>query len=186
TALNPVRFQIDNALVANTPAVRRLFTDGKTTLRNALNSLDPFASVSYTGIDITPDGVIVHGEIGSLPRHPPVVQVGETEHASAFTAFDSWIPGGRIDRFIWSWVEHPNFNLFEGIEKSFTDEHRFIFPKPAGAARIGQICLRIEGTQISPGGQVVSVAAGTTCSVSEPEATLDIPSWFGPIMLPVW
>jgi hypothetical protein len=36
TALNAVRTQIDNALVANTPAVRQVFSNGKTTLLNGL------------------------------------------------------------------------------------------------------------------------------------------------------
>src|SRR5262245_50355755 len=123
---------------------------GKNTLRKGLESLDPFASVSYLGVEINPDGVIVRGEIGSLPRRPPVVNIAETEHLSAFTAFESWIPAGGIDRFVWSWVEHSHSNVFGGVERSFTDEHRFIFPKPAGTTQVGQICLRIEGTQISP------------------------------------
>jgi peroxiredoxin len=186
TAVNTVKSQIDNALSANTPSVRRVFADGKNTLRKGLNSFDPFASVSYAGLEITPDGVIVRGEIGSLPRRPPVVKISETEHSSAFTAFESWIPAGRIDRFVWSWLEHPNFSVFGGVEKSFTDEHRFIFSKPAGATQLGQICLRIEGTQISPSGQNISVAGGTTCSVAEPEFAMDVPSWWGPITLPTW
>ena len=136
TVVNTVKSQIDNALIANTPAVRRVFADGKTTLLKGLSSFDPFASVTYTGIDITPDGVIVRGEIGSLPRRPPVVNIAETENSSAFTAFESWIPAGRIDRFIWSWIEYTRFSLWSGVEKSFTDEHRFIFPKPAAATQL--------------------------------------------------
>jgi peroxiredoxin len=186
TAVNIVKSQIDSALVANTPAVRGVFADGKTTLRKGLSSFDPFASVTYTGIDITPDGVIVRGEIGSLPRRPPVVNIAETEHSSAFTAFESWIPAGGIDRFIWSWVEYPRLNVWDGVEKSFTDEHRFIFPKPAAATQLSQICLRIEGTQISPSGQDSSVAAGTTSSVGQLEYAMDVPSWWGPVTLPIW
>ena len=186
TAVNIVRAQIDDAVDANTPAVRSTFSDGKAALRKGVRTFDPFASVSYTGLEITPDGVIVRGEIGSLPRHPPIVQIGETEHGSAFTAFDSWIPGGRIDRFIWSWVEHRNFSVLGGVEKTLADEHRFIVPKPAGATQLGQICLRIEGAQIMPSGQTISVAAGTTCHVPEPEFALDVPSSWGPLTLPVW
>lgn len=186
TVLNTVRSQIDHALAANTPAVRRVFADGKTTLLKGMRSFDPVASVSYTGIEITPDGVIVRGEVGSLPRRPPIVNIAETEHSSAFTAFGSWIPAGRIDRFIWSWIEYPNFSMWRGVEKSVTDEHRFIFPKPAAAAQLSQICLRIEGTQISPAGHAIGVTAGTTCSVPEFEFALNIPSWWQPITLPVW
>jgi peroxiredoxin len=184
--VNTVKSQIDNALITNTPAVRRVFTDGKTMLLKGLKSFDPAASVTYAGIDIAPDGVIVRGEIGSLPRRPPVVNIAETELSSAFTAFGSWIPAGRIDRFIWSWIEYPNLSIWSGVEKSFTDEHRFIFTKPAAAAQLSQICLRIEGTQISPSGHAIGVTAGTTCSVGEFEFSINVPSWWGPITLPVW
>ena len=186
TAVDAVKSQINDALIANTPAVRRVFSDGRTTLLNGFSSFDPLASVTYTGIDITPDGVIVHGEIGSVPRRPPVVQIGETEMSSAFTAFESWIPAGGIDRFIWSWVEYARPTIWSGVQKSFTDEHRFIFPKPPAATQLSQICLRIEGTQISPNGAISSVAAGTTCSVGEAELAMDFPSSWGPVTLPVW
>ncbi len=186
TAVDAVKSQINDALVANTPAVRRVFSDGKTTLLNGLSSFDPLASVTYTGIDITPDGVIVHGEIGSVPRRPPVVQIAEAENSTAFTAFESWFPAGSIDRFIWSWVEYPRPSIWSGVEKSVTDEHRFIFPKPAAATNLNQICLRIEGTQISPNGQISSVAAGTICGIGEIGVAMDFPSWWGPVTLPVW
>lgn len=187
TAVDAVKSQINDALVANTPAVRHVFSKGRTTLLDGLSNFDPSARVTYTGIDITPDGVITHGEIGSLPRRPPVVDIAETENATAFTAFESWIPAGGIDRFIWSWIEYPsNFSVWNGVEKSFTDAHRFIFPKPAAATHLNQICLRIEGTQISANGQTSSVAAGTTCSVGELEVAMDFPPWFGPVTLPIW
>jgi hypothetical protein len=104
-AVNIVRSQIDNALSANTPSVRRVFSDASSTLGKGLDTFDPSALVSYTGVEITPDGVIVRGEISSMARRAPVVQIAETNQSSAFTAFESWMPAGRIDRFIWSWVE---------------------------------------------------------------------------------
>jgi peroxiredoxin len=186
TVLNTVRSQIDQALAVNTTSVRKIFADGKNTLRQALSSFDPFSSISFASVEIRPECVIVRGEIGGATRRPPMVIVAETERGAAFTAFDSWVPAGQIDRFIWSWVEYPHWNVFNGIEKSFTDEHRFIFPKPAAATQLSQICLRIEGTQVSPGGQETSVAAGTTCSVGEFEFAIDVPASWGPVALPVW
>ncbi len=99
-------------------------------------------------LEITPNGIVVRGEIGSVgaPRHTPVVDIAETHQGAAFTAFQSWIPAGCIDRFVWSWVEYSNFSIWSGVEKSITDEHRFILPKPAGLTQISQICLRIEGS----------------------------------------
>jgi hypothetical protein len=186
TAVDIVRTQIDSALVAGTPSVRRVFTDASSTFSKGLDTFDPSALISYTGIEITPDGVIVRGEISSVARRAPVVDIAETHRSTAFTAFESWMPAGRIDRFIWSWVEHSRFNLWEGVERSFTDEHRFIFPKPAGAAQLGQICLRIEGTQTFLSGQEISVAAGTTCHLPEPVFEMDVPSWWQPVALPIW
>jgi peroxiredoxin len=196
TAVDIVRSQIDNALDRpinqdpNAPSVRQtvgeVFTDASSTLAKGLDTFDPSALVSYTGIEITPHGVIVRGEISSIARRAPVVQIAETNHSSAFTAFESWMPAGRIDRFIWSWVEYSHFNIWEGVERSFTDEHRFIFPKPAGATQLGQICLRIEGTQTFLSGQEISVAAGTTCHLPEPVFEMDVPSWWQPVTLPIW
>jgi peroxiredoxin len=71
-------------------------------------------------------------------------------------------------------------------DRSFTDVHRFIFPKPAGVTEVSQICLRIEGTRILPDGQEASIAAGTTCQVPRPEFAIDIPSWWEPLTLPIW
>jgi peroxiredoxin len=196
TAVNIVRSRIDNALDRpinedpNAPSVRdavsAVFTDATSRLAQGLDTFDPSALVSLTGVEITPDGVIVRGEISSIARRAPVVHIAETHQSSAFTAFESWMPAGRIDRFIWSWVEYSHFNVWEGVERSFTDEHRFIFPKPAAATQLGQICLRIEGTQTFLSGQEISVAAGTTCHVPEPVFEMDAPSWWEPVTLPVW
>jgi peroxiredoxin len=116
------------------------------------------------------------------------VQVGETHQGSAFTAFASWIPAGRINRFVWSWVEHRGAiaSIFSGIQKTFADEHKFILPKPAGLTQISQVCLRIEGTQIAPDGRELGIVAGTTCQVLQPEFEIDLPSWWEPVTVPIW
>jgi peroxiredoxin len=186
TAVDILRSQIDSALAENTPSIRGAVAEASDRLDRGLNAFDPSAIVSYTGLEITSDGIIIRGEIGSLARRAPVVHIAETHQASAFTAFESWIPAGRIDRFIWSWVEYQHFSVWDGVERSFTDEHRFIFPKPAAATQLGQICLRIEGTQRFLGGQEVGAAAGTTCHLPEPEFEIGVPSWWQPVTLPIW
>jgi peroxiredoxin len=185
-AVDIVRSQIHAALAANEPSINGAFANGRNTLLRALRTFDPLASVSYTGLEITPDGVIVRGEIGSAARRAPVVQIAETDQSSAFTAFESWIPAGRIDRFIWSWLQRVPYSPWQLEEKSFTDEHRFIFPKPAGGMQLSQICLRIEGSQTLPGGQEVSVAGGTTCSIGGVDLSMDMPSWWEPMTVPIW
>ncbi|MGZ9159106.1 MAG: TlpA family protein disulfide reductase, partial [Nitrospira sp.] len=186
-AVNIVRVEIDNALKENRAAIRRVFDDARSALTKGLRTFDSGASASYTAIDITTDGVVVRGEIRSLGRHAPVVKIGETHSGAAFTALESWIPAGRIDRFVWTWVEHSGpASIWSGVERSFVDEHRFILPKPTGVANVSQICLRIEGTQITPSGQQVSIAGGTTCQVQEPEFEMDLPPWWGPLTIPFW
>jgi peroxiredoxin len=185
-AVNVVRTAIDDALQANVDTVNGIFINARNTLLNGLHPFDKFASVLFTGIEITPDGVIVRGEIGSTARNPPVVDIGETQQSSAFTAFESWIPAGRIDRFIWSWLQRVPYSPWQLEEQSVTDEHRFVFPKPSAGMQLGQICLRIEGSQTMPGGQEVSVAGGTTCSIGGVDLSMDMPSWFEPMTVPIW
>jgi peroxiredoxin len=173
----------------------------RTRLNDALYRFEPSASASFRSgqseepgssasgaVAITPNGVILRGDITSANRSAPIVQIGETDQASAFTAFQSWIPGGRIARFIWSWVEFPpkRPTPWSGVEKSFTDEHRFIFPKPSGITTLSQICLRIDGGQILPDGHEASVSGGTTCHLPLPHVEIDVPSWWEPITVPAW
>jgi peroxiredoxin len=187
-AVNIVRSEIDAALSANNPGVRQMVTDGTDMLRRGLRTFDSAATVSLTGVEITPDGIIFRGDIGGGTRRAPVVRIAETHQGQAFTAFQSWIPAGRIDRLIWSWVEYSGLHAsaFSGTEKSLTEHHRFILPKPPGVTNVSQICLRIEGTQVLPSGQEVSVSGGTTCRLPEFEFTVDSPPWWKPVTLPIW
>jgi peroxiredoxin len=167
--------------------------------RNLLGSFDPSASVSFRAgssedpgasvsgaIAITPDGVIIRGDIGGAPRFAPVVDIAEADHGHSFTALESWIPGGGIDRLTWTWVEYSNESVLSGVQKSVTDEHRFILPKPGGITQLSSICLRIEGVQTLADGQVVSAAGGTTCQVPGFGGVLEMPSWWEPVTVPVW
>ena len=185
-AVSVVRSEIDNALAANAASVEQVFADARSTLVNGLKRFDAAVSASYTVVEITPDGVIARGELGSAARRLPVVDIAETHQGAAFTAFQSWISAGRIERFVWSWVEHAGFSIWSGVEKSITDEHRFILPKPPGLTQISQICLRIEGTRIMPDGHQAGIAAGTTCQLPEPEFEIGVPSWWEPLALPIW
>jgi peroxiredoxin len=187
TAVNIVKSEMAKALSSNTLPVQRVFDGARSNLVKGLRTFDRSASALYTEIQITPDGVIVRGDIGGAARHAPVVDIAETDRRTAFTAFQSWIPAGRIDRFIWSWVEYGlHSGIWAGVSKTLTEEHRFIFPKPSGITELSQVCLRIEGTQTLPSGREVTVAAGTTCHLPEREIIMDVPSWWEPVLVPVW
>jgi peroxiredoxin len=182
-----VKSSIDKALSGDENPVGDLFDGAKNSLTNGLKKFDPSATASFTVADVTSDGAVVSGEISNAgSRRPPVVSVEQTDQGAAFTAFQSWIPAGRIDRFVWSWIENAGPELWSGVERSVTDEHRFILPKPRSIANINQICLRIEGTQIMPAGHEISVAAGATCQIREPDFGIRVPSWWEPLTIPAW
>lgn len=188
TAVRVVREQIDKALPAQTPAIRRTFDDAKDTLLNGLKRFDAAASAHYTGVEVTPDGVIVRGELGGGPRRPAVVQIAETHRGTAFTAYDSWIPAGSISRMTWSWIEHTGSVpvVWGGVERSHVETHRFVFPKPAGISSPSSVCLQVEGVWIGPDGREYRAIAGGRCRLPEPEIALDAPSWMSTVTMPVW
>ncbi len=157
-------------------------------MSEGLKTFDPSATASYTAVEITPDGVIVRGEIGSAPRRAPVVHIAETHQGAAFTAFQSWIPAGRIDRFIWSWVEHGReLQHLVGRRKILHGRAPLHSSQTAGphadqsdlSSDRGRPASRRAGTQLG-------IAAGTTCQVPEPEFAIDVPSWWEPVTLPIW
>lgn len=188
TAVNIVKSEIATAIEENNPAVRDIFKDARSKLATALQAFERSASVTYTQLEISPHGVIVHGELSSAQRIAPVVQIGETDLDRAFTAFQSWMPGGRIDRFLWSWVEYPlgRPTPWSGVAKSVAETNRFILEKPPGISEISQICLRVAGERIRPDGRTESIVVGRICEVGEPVMALDAPSWWEPVMVPVW
>jgi hypothetical protein len=95
-AVNIVRSEIDNALSANEPHVRDVFRDGRNRLLGGLLRFDAAARPHYTAIEISANGVIVRGEIGSAARRAPVVHISET-HQAEFTAFPE-LDSGRTHR----------------------------------------------------------------------------------------
>jgi peroxiredoxin len=191
TAFNVVTSEVIKALDENNPTVRRTFDDARSALNKGLDTFDGAAAAQYTAVLITADGVLTRGEIlsparGRQRRRAPVVEIAETHQGAAFTAFESWMPAGRIDRFVWTWVEPLGLGSLSGVTRTAVDEHRFILPKPVSVTHVSQICLRLEGIQTMSSGQAVSTAGGTTCQVAEPEFGIDIPSWLEPLTTPLW
>jgi peroxiredoxin len=204
SARNTVKLSViaarNQALPPAQNALNQELHKAKARLSDSLGSFDPSASASFRAghseepgasasgaIAITQDGVIVRGDIVGSPRSAPVVSIAETDHGQSFTALESWIPGGGITRLTWSWVEFSGPSIFHGVQKSVTDEHRFILPKPGGITQLSSICLRIEGFQTMADGHVLSpVAGGTTCQVPDFGGVLEVPSWWEPVTVPIW
>jgi peroxiredoxin len=186
TAVEAVRREMNSALRANRPAVRRVFAEALHNLAAGVRLADDAGGAGYTSVEITPDGIIARGDIVGSGRAAPVIAIEEALQGQAFTAFNSWLPGGDITRFVWSWIEYSSATVWSGVVRTAIDEHGFILPKPPGLTSASQICLRLEGTQTVPSGLAPPVAGGQLCQVPRPDLIMDAPSWFAPVAVPVF
>ena len=189
---NAIKTARDDALSGGgvNDTVNQVFAGARQKLIGGLKIFDESASATFTTVKITTDGLIVRGEIGSAPRQAPVVQFSEIDEGRAFSALATWVPGGKIDRYIWSWVGHGGkkpAKLFSTSHRSSTETHRFIFPKPAGMDSLGSITLRIEGTQTGADGLPVPIAAESAPQLRDAFGTIvESPAWWEPITTPLW
>ena len=181
----------DNALPATQVAIAKAFQDALNQLNGALVKFDDSASASYTAVEVNPDGIIVRGNIDTKSRSDPVlVPPDETDGGKSFTALETWVPGGRIDTFRWTWCEAILFTTSSGVtwtipwkckpHSSGDKPHSFIYSKPAALQDSpiwsARICLAIEGTQVLPDGNTRGVGGHRgTCGARarEPFVVLD-------------
>jgi hypothetical protein len=109
------------------------------------------AGVALTGVDVRPDGVLVTGTIGLAVTAPVIA--GQVGRGGFTDALESWIPGGTVERLVWERYPPPADTRVE--------EHRFVTDAITGKLR-GGVCLRVEGTRVTPGGGVVALS-GSAC-----------------------
>jgi peroxiredoxin len=186
-ALNNVRQVRDNALVSGGGTLSPTFTDARTRLSNGLQTFDSYAAATYTAVEVTPDGIIVRGAIRTSSRLDPVIHFENTNGGAALTAFQSWIPGGGIDEFTWSWIEMKNPIPWANTPEHAYQKHDFVFPKPASMLTANKVCLQIDGWRTTPDGfrEDVSVA-NDSCTPHSHEPVLVFPPWLISVMMPIW
>lgn len=185
-AVAAVKLEMNKALAANRPAIRKVFADARTNLVAGLQLADSFADAGYTAVDVTPDGIITRGEIVGSGRLSPIVRFTAHPGGATLSAFESWLPAGDISRFKWSWVEYANASIWSGTLRTAVQEHEFTLPRPAGIVGLSEVCLRIEGTQTVPSGLQPGVSGGKVCVVPRPNEVVEAPSWFEPMTVPMW
>jgi hypothetical protein len=186
-AVNEVKKARDGALPAAQASFHTGLEGARSKLLAGLQSFDTFATVAYTGIEITPDGMILRGTIGTGGRVTPIAAIDEIDGGTALSAFRSWIPGGRIKTFRWTWVEYvhpiPWFNKTQSVESV----HRFVQPKSPSMAKAGSVCLQVTGSRISGDGFIEEpVTGGDVCKVSSHEPILVVPPWAFEAIVPMW
>jgi len=188
--------QRNAALAPGQADIKNSLGNARIQLSNALKSFDDSASASYTNIEINPDGIIVRGAIETKYHYDPEMHIDYTADGNFWTALNCWIRGGRIDRFVWSWVEagvyvDPDYQRWSqpskwpalfGKNEKHEEEHLFTCPIPeelkGNLDFFKGVCLTIEGTQVAADGNAVSVKGelrSGVCSSSwhEPPLALD-------------
>jgi peroxiredoxin len=189
--LGPIRSQRDALVQAHQQDVRDIFGVNKllgSFLQSLLNPAQsqPVATppqnvnfvLAYTSVEIKPPGIILHGSLGVTPwpaahveyQPIPVKTTGVGSGAvttfpqgSDYTALKTWIPGGAITQYEWS---------YRGQTQPFlTDKNRFVLldsegtvNEPVGFSGVvvgvlsgyEPLCLTVKGTRLSSSGPVVA------------------------------
>jgi hypothetical protein len=135
-----------NALLSQ-PGSAIALADYTAELIKELKTLDGGASAWFENAEFRQDGVVVLGTIALSPRSRPVSKFVRTDDADGYNAFESWIPGGRVDSFEWSWSWFNSPKLPSGT----TEPDRFILHRPRQAGGLGKFGAAIDVEQPLPG-----------------------------------
>jgi hypothetical protein len=158
-------------------------SDARASLSQQVQRLVENGAARFDNAAFRMDGVALLGTISVAYRYPPQVSFQKTPLADGFDAIQSWIPGGRVDRFDWSWswystpIEKP-----PGPPGSEAEADSFFLRRPQGARSRygmtlpgekplpgldgwGRVCLTISGGHVdSVTGAWVPLASATDCA----------------------
>lgn len=150
----------------------------KDELVSQLITIDDNANAWFEHAVFTPDGVIVRGRVVLTGRRGPTHGFAIAAGKDGYSAFESWIPGGRVDSFGWSWKWFNN----AGDAGSANTADRFLLRRPGASGQgrfgvmlglkrplpgldgMGQVCLVMRGVQVHPvTGDLVPVSTARKC-----------------------
>jgi peroxiredoxin len=157
-------------------------------LRELLLKIDHAAKLKWMTAAPGADGMTLRGGIALSPRKAPRIEFTELGDGSGYTAFDSWVPGGRVKDYTWTWWRSDGPIDFRTggpkvTEKTFADRYvlqenlRSIqVPSPAeahatavsGTATAAPPYVVIKGNLASlspwdPDSGVISLGGGQVC-----------------------
>jgi peroxiredoxin len=178
-------------------------------LDDALHSFDGSAFATWTAREVQPQGVVLRGKVSTAWRPPVVVRFEKTAGGDSLSAFASWIPGGTVDRYVWSW-QQQNGEVGLHLESSDASSHaeevtpapdiHIDSPLPAVPRRIdfllkipedtpydAIVCLRVEGTRVDPVHGGLQAVWGEACQALRPFRKILVPdAWTATLALPAW
>jgi peroxiredoxin len=187
--LGPIRAQRNAVVQAHEQDIMDMFSANKILgafLNQLLNpALPPTGDtppqnvsfvLAYTSIDITPSGIVLHGSISVTPwpaahvEYQPIPVNTTGVHAPPpnvvstgpdYSAFNTWIPGGTITEYDWSYAGQSQpfdveKNRFVLLSSGLTVADPNIFVGPGSGPQSGYqpLCLTVKGTRLSSSGVV--------------------------------
>lgn len=144
-------------------------------LAEQLIKFDPGAGVRLDAAEFGFDGVVLRGRVWMSPRANPTVRFVTTPEGDGFSALEAWIPGGRIDRFEWTWA------FTDGKTGNAKRDDRWLLRRPsskqgrfgmslAGRSPLpgldgnGKLCLRLTGVRVETAtGALVPITSTMQC-----------------------
>lgn len=198
---NRIIAERDKSLPAAQQAVAAGCFNARRGLEEGLKSFAKYATARYVTLQVTTEGIVLRGRIQTSNRLAPVVHLEELPAGNEFTAYRSWMPGGEITEYVWSWLKRTSPVPWLCKVETENHPHKFIFAKPAlsitavpGAASGGglaarvtetfkitpitRICFGFSGRRITPAGQIEEdVYAGESCRSTAFEPILTVPPY---------
>jgi peroxiredoxin len=151
----------DTALANANPLVQNAFAQ-TARLETLLRTIDDLAAVSFYKAEFDPDGLILRGSVKLSPPKEPRVEFAQLANGEGYTAFDSWIPGGWVERFHWSWYwdygkkglgGFPQVELRDVVDRFVLEEDGVPVKQATSSSGKGkvkpffaQVCLSLVGS----------------------------------------
>jgi hypothetical protein len=170
---NAVKSRADAAVNDAQPALEKLAA-GSGDLAKQLATIDDQVDAHFDDATFILSGLIMWGWISVADRRRPSVSFTRID-PDDISAFQSWIPGGRIDRLEWSWTWFNQSH--DPGQASFSDRYvlqrlrgeqgrfrAFTGTPVPGLDGAGRVCLTVYGVAVdSATGDLVSARAGPVC-----------------------
>lgn len=164
-----VQTELASALPQAQAELDKLAAPDKTSaLIDVLRTIDASADAGFADVAFRAEGLVLRGSIQLTRRIAPQVSFVKTPAGDGFDAIESWIPGGRVDQFDWTWRWFTNpVELPPGPPGATSEGDSFILRRPhASRTRFGlrvsptdplpgldgpgRVCLSITGVQVDP------------------------------------
>jgi hypothetical protein len=172
------------ALVRAQNELDKLAAPDKTSaLVDVLQTIDESASAAFDDAVFRAEGLVLRGTIRLTHRYAPQVSFVTTPAGDGFDAIESWIPGGRVDSFEWTWRWFTNpVEIPPGPPGASSSSDSYLLHRPhqsrtrfglrvrpseplPGLDGHGRICLSIDGVHVDQTtGRLVSVQSVFDCA----------------------